>query len=567
MEALSTRRQAVLAYKTELFLFILAVALYVPGITWDLPHASGPDRVYLWATDDISPLGPLTETYNTFVRGAVNRWLTFPLAHHFILTIVYSPYLIWLMLNGRLAEPTAIYPFGFSDPVTTFKVLTVIARMVSIGMAAGTVTAAYRIGCILWDRHTGLLAFVISLLPFPMFYYSHTANLELPALFWIGLALMMYARILIDGLSATRAAWLAAFAALAAATKDQAAGVFLLLPLALLPLHVRSCKTKPAIWWRTPAALLGAGGAVYALFSGLVFDPHRYVAHVHFSLSQNAVMRAQYLEWFPFTLTGVLGLSAELLRVLYLIFGPLLLLAGICSILYVSLQERTRLAFALPAVSYMFTLIVIIHFLQIRYAMPMMFMFGIFAARGVCLGLEYVASFRLARVVAILVICAWPFWLSVDLVFQMVNDSRNDAGTWLGTHMGSGSTLAHCGDIQSLPRVRSDVQILHVSGNTDWRHSIEEHRPDVVIMQPDWTSKPGMEHSRSCPEEFIRRVKDGTLGYGLAAGFKTRSLNRRQLLDYPSVNPAVRIFAKKSVPEKVRVVGAPADDDPTAPGR
>jgi hypothetical protein len=546
IDSLRARRRAVLAYKTDFFLFLLALALYIPGIAWDLPHGSGPDRVYLWATDDISPLGPLTETYNTFVRGAVNRWLTYPLAHHFILTIVYSPYLIWLVLSGRFSEPSATYPFGFSDPVTTFKFLTVIARMVSIGMAAGTATAAYRIGCILWDRHTGLLAFVISLLPFPMFYYSHTANLELPALFWISLALMMYARILTDGLTATRAAWLAAFAALAVATKDQAAGVFLLLPLTLLPLHVQSCKTTPAIWWSAPAALLGSGGAVYALFSGLVFDPHRYFAHVHFSLYQNAVIRAQYLEWFPFTLTGVIGLSAELLRLVHLIFGPLLLLAGICSILYVALRERTRLAFALPAVSYILTLIVVVHFVQIRYAMPVMFIFGIFAARGVCLGLGYWPSFRLARGVAILVICAWPLWLSVDLVFQMVNDSRNDAGTWLATHMGPGGTLAYCGDIQSLPRLRSDVQILHVSGNTDWRHSLEEHRPAFVIMQPDWTSKPGMEHSRSCPEEFIRRVKDGTLEYGLAADFKTRSSIRRQLLDYPSVNPAVRIFVTKT---------------------
>jgi len=549
-DTLSRGRRAVVAHKTELFLFFLAMGLYIPGLAWDLPHASGPDRVYLWATDDISPLGPLTETYNTFVRGAANRWLTYPLAHHFILTIVYSPYLIWLMLIGRLAEPTAIYPFGFSDPVTTFRVLTVIARMVSIGMAAGTVTAAYRIGCILWGRHTGLLAFIISLLPFPMFYYSHTANLELPALFWISLALMMYARILTDALSATRAAWLAAFAALAAATKDQAAGVFLLLPLTLLPLHIQSWKTKPAIWWRTPAALVASGAAVYALFSGLVLDPHRYFAHVQFSLYQNATIRATYLEWFPFTLTGVIGLSSELLRLLDLVFGPLLLLAGICGILHVSLRERTRLAFALPALSYVLSLIVIIHFVQIRYVMPLTFIFGIFAARGVCLGLGYLPSLKLARAAAVLVICAWPLWLSVDLAFQMVNDSRHDAGTWLAIHMGPGSTLAHCGDIQSLPRVRSDVRILHVSGNREWRHSMEEHRPDVVIMQPDWTSKPGMEHSRSCPEEFIKRVKDGSLGYGLAAAFKSRSSIRRQLLDYPSVNPAVRIFIKKSVPEK-----------------
>ena len=162
-----------------------------------------------------------------------------------------------------------------------------------------------------------------------------------------------------------------------------------------------------------------------------------------------------------------------------------------------------------------------------------------------------------------LAICAWPLWASVDLVFQMVNDSRHGAGTWLATHMGPGTTLAHCGDIQSLPRVRSDIQILEVSGTTAWRQSMEEHRPDVVILLPDWTSKPGMEHSRRCPEEFIRDVQNGRLGYELAASFKTRSSIQRQLLDYPSVNPAVQIFVKARALEKTRAIGARAGDDPT----
>ena len=98
-----------------------------------------------------------------------------------------------------------------------------------------------------------------------------------------------------------------------------------------------------------------------------------------------------------------------------------------------------------------------------------------------------------------------------------------------------------CTSQPTSPTTRRDSQL----GLVELRLAMDILHWDVVITQPDWTSKPGMEHSRSCPEEFIRRVKDGTLGYGLVAGFKTRSLIRRQLLDYPSVNPAVRIFVKQ----------------------
>lgn len=66
-------------------------------------------------------------------------------------------------MTGEFSAPTPIYPFGFSDPIATLRILAILARLVSIGMSAGIVLAAYRIGRMLWNKESGILASIILL--------------------------------------------------------------------------------------------------------------------------------------------------------------------------------------------------------------------------------------------------------------------------------------------------------------------------------------------------------------------------------------------------------------------
>ena len=155
-----------------LALFVLALIAYSPGMMWGLPEVSNPERVHTWAYDEIAPLHALTEVYHTFVEGAPDRWLAYPLLHHSVVAAAYSPYLLWLVLLGGFSSPTATY--GLEDPVRTLQTLTVIARLVSIAMAAGIVVTSYWIGATLWDKSTGVLASLICLVP----YVPHVLLLE-----------------------------------------------------------------------------------------------------------------------------------------------------------------------------------------------------------------------------------------------------------------------------------------------------------------------------------------------------------------------------------------------------
>lgn len=538
------------AHKTEFLLFSLALAAYLPGIGWGLPNASGPDRVFVWATDDISPLAPLTEVYQAFIQSGPSPWLAYPLLHHFILIVAYKPYLAWLMLTGQLESPSSIYPYGMQDPLTSLQTLTLIARVVSLCMAAGIVLIAYRIGLTLWGKREGVLASIVCLSSYQMLYYSKTANLEIPYLFWTSLGLLVYAKVLIDGINVKRAVLLATFAAMATATKDQAAGIFLLLPLILIPLLVKEWKAKRTPLWSPILGFLAAGFAVYALASGLAVDPNRYVAHVDFILNTNREhIGALYTQWYPATLSGMMELTGKFLRTQVWIVGPLVVLSACVTLVHSGRFEPLKLAFLLPVGSYLLTMILPMRYMNLRYVMPVSFILAVFSGQGMALGLRLPGWPRLAMSLGVVLALAWPLYLSLDLALQMRNDSRYEAEKWLSANMARNSRVGYLGEINVLPRLRADAQLIGLpkdgSASLD---DLRENGPEFVVIVPDWTSRPGMQHSSFCPEDLYDRLHDGSLGYGLASVFETKSLVKQQLLDYPSVNPPVRIFVKTGTP-------------------
>jgi hypothetical protein len=74
---------------------------------------------------------------------------------------------------------------------------------------------------------------------------------------------------------------------------------------------------------------------------------------------------------------------------------------------------------------------------------------------------------------------------------------------------------------------------------------IMQHRPRFIIIMPDWTSPKGGQYPKRFPEEAYQGLVNGSLGYRLAARFKSESLVTRQILDYPTVNPPIEIYVKR----------------------
>ncbi len=534
--------------RTELLLFAAALACYLPGLTWGLPEPSSAAAVRVWAYDDLSPLPALTEVYHTFVRPAPDRWLAYPPLHHYLLVAAYAPYLGWLALTGQFAHPSPVFPYGLKDPVTAFRRLALIARLVSILMAGGIVVAVYRIGVRVWDRGPALWSSLIVLTAYPMFYYSKTACLEVPYLFWVSLATLVYARILSDGPDVRRMAFLGVFAALASATKDQAAALFLLLPIPLALEHWRS-RRREGGRWQAAAALVAAGGFTYAFASGMVFDLERYVAHVRWILRREGMLSEQFVSWYPEsiwfspTFAGMIRKVGALVDAQTRFLGPLLIAGASMALIQTARREPAKLWLAFPALSYLVTFLMAIGHFQLRYGMPVMLFFALFAGRGLAWLRQRLRTGPAFGLTA-LIVFAWPVHSSARLLSEMLHDTRLEAERWLRAQAAPGDRVAAAHEINALPRLPRGVVILRLPPGPAALIHLRAKQPEFVSVIPDWSSEPGTVRSRAYPRELFERLDDGSLGYRLAADFDSGFWPARPLLDYPAVSPPVRIYRR-----------------------
>ena len=181
-------------------LFVAAVLAYAPLIGWGVPEANTPDRTKTVATDEILPLEGLAEMHNTFVVSKPDRNYGYPWFHYFETAVVQTPYLAYAYLTGQMGRPSPDFPFGFRDPVTALRWLTWIGRFLSVLMGAGTVVAAFLFARNLWGYQAGVLTAMLTLLSYPMVYYSRTGNPDMSAAFWSSLGLVAYTLILQNGL-------------------------------------------------------------------------------------------------------------------------------------------------------------------------------------------------------------------------------------------------------------------------------------------------------------------------------------------------------------------------------
>src|SRR5262249_54959933 len=127
-------------------------------------------------------------------------------------------------------KPSGTYPFGFRHPERSLTMLDVIARLVSVLMGTGLVALAYGIGSILFGTAAGLGAAVLVTGCYPIVFYAHTTNVDVPALFWAALA-AWGALVAAERDSVAAAAVTGASVGMALCTKEQSIGIVAMVPL------------------------------------------------------------------------------------------------------------------------------------------------------------------------------------------------------------------------------------------------------------------------------------------------------------------------------------------------
>lgn len=533
-------------------LALTAVALYAPLIGWGLPHATGPDRIKTFATDEILPLEGLAEMRSTVIQVAPDRNYGYPWWHYFVVSAAQGPYLATLWLTGDLSTPSSTYPFGLREPVRSLEILTLIGRLVSVVMAAGIVVASFLFAQAFWGRTAGLVAAILTMVSYPMFYYSRTGNLDVPAFFWSAMGLTILARMMADGITMKRAAWLGLFAALGVATKDQA--VLLFLPACFAPFVDRKhWNVDGGFPWRAFATLVLAGCAAYVAATGMLIDPNRHLTHVYsLFFDPGRVSRsAHYFQPVPSTWQGTMALVSDTVIGLAAWFTWPVLLAATAG---AAIAIRATAWHGLWLVPFVTTFVLLVRLpgnAVLRYFLPLTLFIDAFAALSL---VRLKASHPRAFGLMFALIVASRLVIGMDLTFAQWTDTRYAAGEWLLGQYRPGDRIEYFGVADTLPPLALTMVSRRIAGAGEagrgpavLKYLLEEG-PRFVLVIPDWTSRAGLERSADCPPDVYAALIDGSAGYTLAAHFPSPSLLRpplsRPRLDTPSVAPPVRIFTR-----------------------
>lgn len=537
--------------RVALGLAVAALAVYLPAIWWGLPAVTSGDSIRGWDVDGITGIGPLTEFYNLFFHANADWYVVYPLFHYLLLGVCYAPYLAWLWLTGGLETPISVYPYGLKDPATSIAIFAVIGRTLTLCMAVGTVLAVYRAASIVWNRRTGVVAALIAMLSAPMVYRARTGNLDVPVLFWTALGVVVLAAISMRGLSIRRAVWLGAFAALATATKDQAYGGWVIAILVVMLLHWRRILPSTGALtdrlWKAPAAIVLSGIVVYAVASGFVLNPDRYLAHMRFILSYEearfAFEESGLQRGRDFLGFAALGCDIAWTTILAMgIPAAAMAVAGIWS------NRKTPFIWLLAGmgVGYLVLVLVPIAHMQFRYALLLAYLLSFPAACWLCSACQESCLYKVLARVGGSIALACLLASAYNLSYQMWCDARYEAADWLADNLMPGQRVGFFGDKGQLPAIPEGVLVERLDGGPSASANLQSASVDVLLIIPDFTTPAGGERSLFLPKSDYAALGAGAFPYALVACYKKAPPWGGR---YPFVNPPVQIFARSRSPQ------------------
>lgn len=465
------------------WLLLLSFLVYAVPFWWGLPSDKG------WSFDEIRPsqvVDPL-------------RWpAKYPPLHHHLLWALFAPVrLVASALDLELESPQL------------YAVLYLLSRFLSVLLATATIYLIYRSGRLLFDRTTSLLAAASAAFVIPFVYYAKTVNLEAPYLFWFALSLFFYLRALQR--HRLRDYLLFSSAAIfSICTKDQAYGLYLLIPLVLavdLARQKRHQKGAAAVVSALVDRRLLAGLAVGFVWFTLIYGGglwgEEFWEHLRKVTSRRMV--GQY-RLYSSTLGGQLEMTAQSFRHLWYALSPPLLIAsliGLATTLRRPLSSGRLLSLLVIPFSYYAFFIAVIGYNYVRFFLPICLVLSFFAARGLAEVLHTQRLRPALRRVLVAVALAYPLTWSVAIDLLMLGDARYGTEEWLRTEQAGARTIG-IGRQKMLPRgiERVDWVRLH----KDQCARLRSLDADLLVVNPQ-DPKPGQE------ARALRRLGRGVYGY------------------------------------------------------
>lgn len=473
-----------------------SLVLNLAGVWWGLPGGS-------WAPDELTPTPVRLAAEQYFSHGWFDRYPPF---HYYILTAVFSP---MMLLEDRGAVDL--------NGTAATTLLALISRLVSVAGGVGVLIAVYACGARAFGKRAGVLAAATLALAVPFVYYAKTANLDVPYLFWFSVSLLFYLRLL-DGLKPIDFVWFAAFATLSVCTKDQAYGLYLLAPFAIIQRmwRVNHASRVPhpivrAVLDRRLALAALTAATLFAACHNLVFNWSGFINHFRYITGGGS----ESYRMFEPAGAGRISLLRVTIGLIKESWGwPLFLisLAGLCIAVRTPQTRRATTWLLLPLVSYYFGFINVVLYNYDRFMLPIVLVLALFAGVALDRWLEPTGRARKWRLAAAAGVLAYTLLYAATVDVVMIRDSRYRVEQWLIANVERDSLIGYVFPRQYYPRLEA-----FGSGEINSIEQIQEHRPAYYVLNADYARA---EPPDSQIGRLIAGLQGGTLGYHLVFRFR-----------------------------------------------
>jgi hypothetical protein len=371
--------------------------------------------------------------------------------------------------------------------------------------------AAAICGARLFGPRAGVAAAASLALVAPFLYYGKAANVDLPYVFWWAASMVVYLRLL-ETFSLRDFVLFAMLATFAVCTKDQAYGLYLLMPIPLVYRQWQRNRREGA-----PAALsraifhpgmMAAAATVVVLFAvihNLAFNLAGFRDHVAFMIGPGS----ENYRAFDKTLAGhagVLRLTAHLVQEA---FGWPLFVAGMAGFAISLLRpdwRRGAVWLLVPIVSYYLGFIDVILYNYDRFVLPICVVIAIFAGFAIDRLLAAAIPVRV-RILGVAALGAYSLLYASTVDYLMIRDSRYTVECWLAAHVGPDELVGYTFSLEYLPRLDAYVHA-DIGSVEDLTHD----RPSFYVLNADYGRAVPSDHPTS---RLIAGLRDGTLGYHL----------------------------------------------------
>jgi hypothetical protein len=478
---------------------LLSGLLNVWGIWFGLPNARG------WAPDELVPDDVLDALGLLFSHGWYDKYPPF---HYAMLSVAYCPMLLlsWLgVVDLRAPGP--------------HLVLFLIGRFVSVVLSVSTVMVVYLCGRELYGRPGAVFAALTAALMAPFVYYAKTTNLEVPYLFWFAVSLLAYVRIL-DRHARGDYLLFAASAALAVCTKDQAYGLFVLSPLAIMVARWSRWKDVGGsivhvVFDRTTLLAAGVGVGTFLVADNVLFNFSGFVEHLKTILGP----ASSGFQMFPPTVAGQLQMAWFALLELRYAFGwPLSVIVAIAVIRGIAGRSTTpSLRWLLvPAVSYYAAFIGVVLYFFDRFLLPIGLVVSLFAGYWLERFVAPAVPGRRLRIALVSVAFAYSVIYVATVDYAMTTDSRYAVTRWLKAHARPDQVIAAPGPLEYF-MLADGFAAAEVESIKD----VEAIQPAFIVQNPEQIARlPRLHPVRTMHNALL----DGRAGYRLALRYRTPSL-------------------------------------------